>query len=141
MRRDRVEVKRTGDQHNKSKGYSREFHSAGESHQGPIQVKGVPLVSGPSPNNLPHFGPQRMAISKEGQVDVETDIHLLRSGYLRQNLTGDLHEVQLPLRVFGLAGDPGDRVRKPPVGIAGWQVVGIRRVERLGRSFRLTLLQ
>src|ERR1700722_17782372 len=67
MRRDRVEVKRTGDQHNKSKGYSREFHSAGESHQGPIQVKGVPLVSGPSPNNLPHFGPQRMAISKEGR--------------------------------------------------------------------------
>ena len=57
-------------------------------------------------------------------MDVETDIHLLRSGYLRQNLTGDLHEVQLPLRVFGLAGDPGDRVRKPPVGIAGWQVVG-----------------
>ena len=74
-------------------------------------------------------------------MDVETDIHLLRSGYLRQNLTGDLHEVQLPLRVFGLAGDPGDRVRKPPVGIARWQVVGIRRIERLGRSFRFTLLQ
>ena len=74
-------------------------------------------------------------------MDVETDIHLLRSGYLRQNLTGDLHEVQLPLRVFGLAGDPGDRVRKPPVGIASWQVIGVSRVERLGRSFRFALLQ
>jgi hypothetical protein len=51
-----------------------------------------------------------------------------------QDVSGDLHQIELALGVFRLPRNPRNGIRKTPIRVAGRQVIGVCRVERLRGS-------
>ena len=51
-----------------------------------------------------------------------------------QDVSGDLHQIELAFGVFRLPRNPRDGIGKTPIRVAGRQVIGVCRVERLRGS-------